>query len=528
MIHGAVLACVLAASGTARAQQATDQAAEDGDAESTPVDEPVAQDSPRASLAQYLELCRASRYNDASGYLDLSRAEKSRGPELARRLKAVLDRYAWFDLSLISPHPEGNGEDRLPRGVDEIAQIPGPAGLPEPVRLVRRNIEGGRWVFSSATVNRIDTWYARLDHHWLLEHLPTALLRPGPRDLLYWQWLAMPFLLLFALAIGYVANRLSRRILARIVMRTATRWDDEVLERIGGPLTFAWALAATYALLPWLGLYEPAEEFVYRWLRGGFFLVFFWTLARSIDITRQIIAESPWAVEHPASRSLLPLGARVAKVLILAIAIVALLSELGYSIASLIAGFGIGGLAVALAAQKTVENLFGAFSISADQPFREGDFVRIEDFVGTVEAIGLRSTRVRTLDRTVISIPNGKLAEMRLESYAARDRIRLACTIGVVYGTTAVQMREVLAEFERVLREHPKIWPEPADIVVRFKEFGASSLDIEVMAWFQTQDFNEFRAIRQDVLLQFMDVVEKAGSSFAFPTRTVHLVNEKD
>lgn len=374
-------------------------------------------------------------------------------------------------------------------------------------------------------MNLIDPWNASLAHGWLLEHLPAPLLQLGPRDLYYWQWLALPVLLLTAWVFGYLLSRLTRRVLAHIVRRTAARWDDEMLARIGGPLTFGWGLAATYFLLPWLGVHQPAQEYFHRWLRAGFFVVFFWTLARAFDVVRQVIAESSWAKNHAASRSLLPLGTRAGKVLVLAVGVVALLSELGYPVASLIAGLGIGGLAVALAAQKTVENLFGAFSIGADQPFREGDFVRVEDFVATVEAIGLRSTRFRTLDRTLISIPNGKLADMRLESFAARDRIRLACTIGLVYGTSAGQMRDVLRGIERILREHPKIWPDV--IVVRFKEFGASSLDIEVMAWFQTPDWGEFQLIRQNVLLQFMEAVEKAGSSFAFPTRTVHLIPDR-
>ena len=148
----------------------------------------------------------------------------------------------------------------------------------------------------------------------------------------------------------------------------------------------------------------------------------------------------------------------------------------------------------------------------------------MEDFVGTVEQIGLRSTRFRTLDRTVITIPNGRLADMRLETFVGRDRIRLTATIGVVYGTTAAQMRQIIAGLEEVMREHPKIWPDA--IVARFAEFGNSSLNIEVMCWFMTTDYNEFRDCRQEVLLKFMEVVEKAGSDFAFPTRTVHVVNE--
>jgi MscS family membrane protein len=291
---------------------------------------------------------------------------------------------------------------------------------------------------------------------------------------------------------------------------------------MGSPLALAWTLALVYLFMPWLGLAKPAENLVQRILRGGFFVIFFWTLARVVDVARNVLIGATWTKDHPAARSLLPLGSRVGKVLVFIFGVVALLSELGYPVASLVAGLGIGGLAIALAAQKTVENLFGAFSLGADQPFREGDFVRIEDFVGTVEAIGLRSTRVRTLDRTMISIPNGKLAEMRVESFAVRDRIRLACTVGLVYQTSPVQMRQVLDGFERILREHPKIWPD--GVSVRFVSFGDSSLNIDVMAWFETADWNEFQLIRQNILLQFMEVVEKSGSAFAFPTRTVHVV----
>jgi MscS family membrane protein len=143
---------------------------------------------------------------------------------------------------------------------------------------------------------------------------------------------------------------------------------------------------------------------------------------------------------------------------------------------------------------------------------------------GTVEKIGLRSTRIRTLDRTVVTLPNGKVADSKIETFAARDRIRLACTLGLEYGTTVDQMRAVLAGIEQALRAHPKIWPDT--VTVAFKAFGESSLDVEVMAWFQTADWNEFVAIRQEMFLAFMRVVQEAGTGFAFPTRTVRVVQE--
>jgi MscS family membrane protein len=219
----------------------------------------------------------------------------------------------------------------------------------------------------------------------------------------------------------------------------------------------------------------------------------------------------------------LSIGGRFAKVAVVVIAGIVALAQLGVSVGSLIAGLGIGGLAVALAAQKTLENLFGTLSIGVDQPMREGDVVKLYGVVGTVETIGLRSTRLRTLDRTIITIPNGELANQRIESLTVRDRLRLATTIGLVYATTSQQMRAILGELEAILRRHPKIWPR--DIVVRFKELAASSLDIEIMAWFQTTDFAEFQGIRQDVLLDFMAAIERNGSAIAFPTRTIHVAS---
>jgi MscS family membrane protein len=170
-----------------------------------------------------------------------------------------------------------------------------------------------------------------------------------------------------------------------------------------------------------------------------------------------------------------------------------------------------------------VENLFGAFSIGVDQPFRVGDYVKIDEFAGTVEMIGLRSTRIRTLDRTLVTMPNGKLADSRIETFAARDRIRLATTIRLVYGTTAAQLRQVLGDLEAGLRAHPLIWPDT--VVVRLVEIAKSSLDIEIQAWFLTTDWNEFRLIRQEMLLQFMEIVERSGTRFALPAQTVHVIS---
>jgi MscS family membrane protein len=353
-------------------------------------------------------------------------------------------------------------------------------------------------------------------------HLPAPLLAEGPRGLLWWQWVAFPVFVALALAAGAVLGWLTRRVLGHLVSRTRTTWDDEILRRVARPLGVLWAVLVFGALQPWLDLGEGASRVVQHVLRALTYLTFFWAGFRSVDVAFDAAGVAPWTRVNPSLAGLLPLGRKLAKVILLALGLVAVLNELGFQVASLLAGLGIGGIALALAAQKTVENLFGSLAIGVDQPFRVGDFVKIEDVTGTVETIGMRSTRIRTLDRTLVSFPNGKLADSRSETFAVRDRMRLFTNLGLSYGTTAEQLRTVLREVEAALRAHPKIWPDA--VVVRFNELRDSTLNVEVVAWFQTPDWNEFTLIRQDLLLRFMEIVQRAGTSFAFPTRTLHLV----
>lgn len=489
-------------------------------------EEPVDATSPRATVSAYLALCRRQNYVEAAKFLDVPKERRGDAPRLARQLKAVLDRHAWIDVETLSPSDKGNPDDGLPLVYEGIAKIPTTKGQVESVRLYKRGArqEGPAWVFSRTTVDRIDSWYNALEQTWALEHLPLWMLRSGPRELLVWQWMALPLLIGVSWLLGSLISRLARVIFGALARRTKSPWDDEVVIRLGGPATLVFTLVLLHEGMPWLALYAPATSFVQSFVKGGVYFSVWWGLSRLIDVWGKSVIESPWALEHAAANSLIPIGVRVGKIIVIVIAVVALVSSMGYPAASLVAGLGVGGLAIALAAQKTLENLFGAFTLGFDQPFRVGDFVKVEDFLGNVETIGLRSTKIRTLDRTLITIPNGKLSEMRLESYTARDRLRLACNLGLVYGTSTEQMKQVLSEIEQLLRSHPKIWSD--GIVVRFKEFGESALVLELQAWFSTSDYEEFQGIRQETYLGIMAIVESAGTEFAFPTRTVHVVTQ--
>ncbi len=360
--------------------------------------------------------------------------------------------------------------------------------------------------------------------HWIHERMPEWMVGSGPLGLLWWQWAALAALVPISIAAGALLGRLARFILGRVAKRTSARWDDALVDVIMPPLRWVLSLLAFRALLEGIALDTSARANAGTAMRALVFLCLFWTVFRGLDRVQRSATAGEWAKERPAARSLMPIAMRVSKVVVTIIAVISLLSYLGYPVAGLIAGLGIGGIAIALAGQKTVENLFGAFTIGIDQPFREGDFVNVDGVLGNIEAIGLRSTRVRTLDRTVVSIPNAQMAEARVETFAERDRIRLRIVIGVVYETTGAQLETILEGIRKVLNAHPRVRREEKDDVqVRFMGFGASSLDIEVIAYFLTTEFSEFRILREEALLDFIRVVEGAGSSFAFPSQSVYV-----
>jgi MscS family membrane protein len=335
-------------------------------------------------------------------------------------------------------------------------------------------------------------------------------------------WAVTVAAVVVAFILGRIIVRLARPLLARMAGRTSAEWDDRLVELMAWPLSLVLALQALRIASPWLPLDARGATTLNNAVAIVTTLAVLWTAFRGIDLGRNVLERRSWAIDRPSTRSLLHIGARLGKVSLLLIAGIVALAQLGVSVASLIAGLGIGGLAVALAAQKTLENLFGTLSIGVDQPMREGDVVKLYDFTGTVEQIGLRSTRIRTLDRTIITIPNGELANQRIESFTVRDQLRFATNIGLVYGTTASQIRAIRGELEAILRHHPKASQDT--VAVWFKELAASALILEVNALFQTTDWNEFVSIRQDLLLAFMSAIERHGSAIAVPTQTVQVV----
>ena len=479
--------------------------------------------SPRASALRFLMAARAAQYERAAQWMDLSAPEAAgRGAELATRLRAVLDTRLWLDIDRISPLAIGDTTDGLPAELEQLGEITGADGLPVAIRLSRITGERpARWVFSAATVARVDDLYAALPDNWIREHLPPTLLAAGPFDLLWWQWIALLALIPLAGLIGLVLGRPTRSLLKRLVARTENNFDDALVAAARGPIILVWSVVASRLLLGWLALTPPAEAFVVAMQSALAIVAIFWMALRAVSVLQELLPQEKWMDSHPALRSLIPLGARISRLLVFAVGVLTVISAFGYPIATILAGLGIGGIALALGAQKSLEHFFGSISIGVDQPFRVGDWVITSGVEGDIESIGLRSTRIRTMDRTIVTIPNGTLSEAQSENLGARERIRLKAVVGLEYGTPGATIRKVRDEIEALLRAHPKTWPDR--VVVRFYNFGSSSLDIELFCWLETSVVDEFRAAREELFLGIMQIVERNGASFAFPTQTIHI-----
>ncbi len=346
------------------------------------------------------------------------------------------------------------------------------------------------------------------------ELMPPVLQGMGPYGLAWWQWLALPIFVAAALAVGRVLAAITRGVLQRAFRRTSATWDERWLAQVAPTVTVLWATAVFRLALPWLDLHDTAHRIVAAATTAASVVAVFWALWRSVDVVVEVSLDRPWGAQASA-RSMLSVGGHLLKVFVVVLGGISTAAAFGYPVATMLAGLGIGGIAFAFGAQKTVENLFGSLALAADQPLRVGDTVRVDGIEGQVETIGARSTRFRTADRTLVTIPNGRLADSRIESLAWRDRLRMATIVMLGYGATEAQVRAVVDGVESLLRRHPLVWPEV--VVARVMNLSVTSIDIEVLCWFQTADYDVFRGARQEVLLGIIGVVERSGARFAPP-----------
>ena len=335
-----------------------------------------------------------------------------------------------------------------------------------------------------------------------------------------WQWISLGISLLIAFWIPYQSFRyISPKVAA--LGSPQRNWS-----RLLSPIIAIASLAlVSYFLDEWINITGQLLVIMLTTME----IIFWILLALTLLLFSNAVAESIIASRRINLQDLnVSLLRTVFRLLGLSIGVTILIvgiERVGISLIPILAGLGIGGLALALAARPTLQNIIAGLLLFADRPVRVGDFCRFGDKIGTVEEIGLRSTHIRSLERTVISVPNADFSQRELENYSRRDRILLRKIISLRYETTPEQMRFVLAKLREMLLAHPRILEERAR--VRFLNYGEYSFDVEIFVDVDTTDWSEFLAIQEDVLLRVIDIVAVAGTGFAFPSQRNYLSQDR-
>ncbi len=486
--------------------------------------------SPRDAVVGFLDACGKRHFDEAAFYLDLGAVpapkQKQVGRREARRFKIVLDKKLWINVEALSNDPGGAPEAGLPDDEERVGSIP-LHHRKIPI-LLHRSIEpDGQivWTFSRSTVASIDPLYEAYGYGWMGDHLPAFFFTVTLASVQLWQWCGILLLLFVGWIIERIVSRPLMAALRRAARATKTQWDDELVMALEGPLRMGILAAILFVTVPFLDLSGAASETAtVLWkLLGVVFLG--WLLSRWVEIGSRFLEASAVTERNEMARSFIPIFSRMTKVLVWGLAVVVALDSAGIHVMGLIAGLGIGGMAVAFAAKDSIENVFGSVTIAADTPFKIGHFIKIGDITGTVERVGLRSTRVRTMDRTVVTVPNARLISEIVEDYSARDSFKFETTIGLVYGTSRAQLLFVIGEVTKMLESHPSVLDE--SLRVRLAAFGPSSIDIHVLAWVEAQDYAAFTGIAEELNFAIMDIIERSGSSFAFPSQTIYLAKDE-
>ena len=260
-------------------------------------------------------------------------------------------------------------------------------------------------------------------------------------------------------------------------------------------------------------------------INKGFSLIYvysiFWIFLKVIDFIGLILNKRAEATENKMDDQLIPFIVEIAKIITYIFALVIVMGNVfEVDITALAAGLGIGGIALAMASKESLENLLGSFTIFFDQPFTVGDTVTVGTVTGTVEKVGFRSTRIRTFDKSLVTVPNKKMIDAELDNLGMRPVRRVKFNIGLTYETAPEQIKAIVTDIQAMINQHPKTNQEGK---VRFQEFGSSSLDILVMYFVDSPKWNDLIDVKEDVNYKIMEIVKKHNSDFAFPSTTVYL-----
>lgn len=485
--------------------------------------------SPHGAIVAFQKFARYGEYAAAAELLDfgskrLSFEEKR---EAARKFIVALTERLAIDASKVSKNVTGDIEDGLKPNIERVAAIELDNEL-IPIELQRFTREGLYvWKFSYQTVEKLIDVYDSEHFSVLLSKIPKPLVELRFLSIDLWQWIAMLVFLLLAYGSTWLVLPIVRFVCEKLVSRAEANdqqkkdYGIRIITVIIEHSRYFFAILLFYAAIHSLHLSVRAKDFMDLLALSLLIPITTSIIFTVINATCDWIAHRSIEVENRAANAVVPLARKTIKVIVVLTAVGMLLHGFGVNVSALIAGLGIGDLAVALAAQKTIENFFGGITLIMDHPIKIGDFCKFGAASGIVENIGIRSTRVRTADRSVITVPNGDFSQMQIENLGDRDAIKLQFELSIRYDTQPDQVRTVLSNLRTMLKSHPMVSPE--GLRVRFIKIGIHGLSVEVFCYIKTRDSEEFLAAQEDILLSAMDLVAAAGTALALPAQTIQV-----
>jgi MscS family membrane protein len=484
----------------------------------------LGRDTPYGTVFGFLQTAQSGNYSIAAQYLQMSAARRqTEGDALAMKLYAAMN-GAFAGSLRPSREPEGTPQEDVPQDRQKLGTMSA-GDVEASLELVRVTdpSAGKIWLIASDTLAKVPELYDQIEARQVETRLPLWTVKHQFAGMPLWQWFAL--LLLIPVAAGAAWMLL-------VVLQIPLRWwarrrgHVELVRwrSVSGP---AWLLAGAVVhriLGGYLGIALLPRHYYNQLVAVAVIVGANWILWRIIRWFLQRVRNRALAHGHSGTGSLMLLGERIIKALVFVMALFLVLSILGFNMSTALAGVGIGTLAVGFGAQKTIENLFGGVSVLGDEVIRVGDVCKFGDRTGTVEDIGLRSTRVRTEERTLLAIPNGTVATINVENLSRRDKMLFKTVLGLHPNSSADHLHYVLSEIRRVLENHSKI--ETQTIRVRLIELAPSAINVELVCYVLTLNFDEFAAIREDLLLRIMNLVEDSGTSLATASQTLYLGGE--
>ena len=480
---------------------------------------------PRSSFKGFNAAANEKDFARAAEYLDMrnlpSDIRNIQGEEFAEKFRAILNRALWVDTEMLSDHPDGYADDGLPSYRDLLGQI---EVNKKTYNLLLQKVPRGDgvhiWKISNKTVAVIPELHELLGYGPFGDALDALFPDIEIFGTKLWQWAGLIIILVFTYIVSFIITSLVIPIIRRNLPSDKA---ERIMPFIRGPLRFL-----IWIMLAWSleGLISPTVT-LKMLMKGGtlILIAFAWTLIWLFDFYITYLQLKFEKEERSGAIVLLKPVRTIVRIIIVVIAILAWLDNIGFQVTTLLAGLGVGGIAIALAAQAILADFIAAIILLMAQPVRVGDFCKFGNILGIVEDIGLRATRIRTLDNTVVSVPNAEFSKQHIENYTLREKVWFHPKIKLPYETSKDTIRKIAEGIEEMLKNHPEVHNEP--IQVYFTEIGDYSHNIDVFSYVATGDYGKYKKIAHELNSSIMEIIEKAGARLALPSRKMYMEEGK-